>query len=170
VSGVRYFSGTATYATGFQMPPSSLSPGCRFTLDLGAVKNIAEVKVNDVALPLLWHPPFRADITDALHAGGNKLEVAVTNLWPNRLIGDEQEPEDLAWGPVRTFSVNNQRLSIGQPLTTVPEWLAKGTSRPSSKRVTFTTFRFFTKDSPLVASGLLGPVTIQSAQQVEMKP
>ncbi len=37
-----------------------------------------------------WHPPFRVDITSALHAGKNRLEIRVVNVWVNRLIGDKQ--------------------------------------------------------------------------------
>jgi hypothetical protein len=64
--------------------------GERVVLDLGSVKNIAEVYVNGISCGTLWKPPFRADITDAVSRGCNRLEVRVTNLWPNRLIGDEQ--------------------------------------------------------------------------------
>jgi hypothetical protein len=41
-----------------------------------------------------WKPPFRLDVTDALRSGTNRLEVRVTNLWPNRLIGDKQLPPE----------------------------------------------------------------------------
>ncbi len=92
-----------------------------FTLDLGNVKNIAEARLNGADLPLLWKPPYCVDI--APHAGRNTLQIQVTNLCPNRLIGDEQEPEDMAWGPTRTFTVGSQRLAVGEPLTQVPEWL-----------------------------------------------
>ena len=61
-------------------------------LDLGAVRELAEVKVNGRSCGILWTPPFRADITDAVHAGGNSLEIEVVNFWPNRIIGDKALP------------------------------------------------------------------------------
>ncbi|MBR5925336.1 MAG: hypothetical protein IKZ60_07705 [Bacteroidales bacterium] len=86
VPGIRYFSGTAVYRKSFIFEPRE----GRFELDLGKVCNIAEVKLNGVHLRTLWRTPFKVDITDALKAGENLLEISVTNLWPNRLIGDEQ--------------------------------------------------------------------------------
>jgi hypothetical protein len=89
--GVKYFSGTATYTRDVQAPPDWFRPGARIVLDLGAVKEIAEIAVNGKPVGgILWKPPFRADVTDALHPGSNRIEVKVTNLWPNRLIGDRQ--------------------------------------------------------------------------------
>ncbi|MBI1683630.1 glycosyl hydrolase [Caulobacter hibisci] len=85
---VRYFSGTATYATSFKAPKAG--KGARVVLDLGAVKNLASVSVNGKDLGVLWKAPFEVDVTDALKAGDNRLEVKVVNLWPNRLIGDKQ--------------------------------------------------------------------------------
>ena len=83
---VKYFSGTAVYKTTFVFRTEE----GRFVLDLGKVYHIAEVKVNGTALRTLWRHPFQVDITDALRTGTNEIEIAVTNLWPNRLIGDEQ--------------------------------------------------------------------------------
>ena len=97
VPGVKYFSGTMTYAKTFALPAEALGASRVLRLDLGTVKNVAEVTVNGTRLPLMWLPPFRADVTRLLHAGSNTIELAVTNLWVNRLIGDEQEPEDLEW-------------------------------------------------------------------------
>jgi hypothetical protein len=59
-------------------------------LDLGVVKNLAEVIVNGKSMGVVWKQPFRVDVTNALKAGTNKLEIKVTNLWVNRLIGDAQ--------------------------------------------------------------------------------
>lgn len=84
--GVRYFSGTAIYHNTFEF---SKGEG-RFELDLGKVYNIAEVRLNGTPVRTLWRAPFRADVTDLLRDGANEIEIAVTNLWPNRLIGDEQ--------------------------------------------------------------------------------
>ena len=60
------------------------------TLDLGEVKNIAEVIINGKPAGIVWKKPFELDITDSLIEGKNRLEIRVTNLWVNRLIGDQQ--------------------------------------------------------------------------------
>ena len=59
-------------------------------LDLGEVREMAEVRVNGQGAEILWKPPFRTDITPLVRAGENRLEILVTNLWVNRLIGDKQ--------------------------------------------------------------------------------
>ena len=92
--GVRYFSGTATYEKDIEIPADRLTAGRELWLDLGAVKNFAEVSLNGQDFGVLWKPPFRVNVTAAAKPGVNKLVVKVTNLWPNRLIGDEQLPPD----------------------------------------------------------------------------
>ncbi|MAU71193.1 MAG: glycoside hydrolase [Pseudozobellia sp.] len=84
--GIKHFSGTATYSNTFSI--SNIEDGAKYTLDLGEVKNIAEVSVNGNAIGTLWKTPFTIDISDALKSGDNTLEVKVTNTWVNRLIGD----------------------------------------------------------------------------------
>jgi hypothetical protein len=59
-------------------------------LDLGDVRELAEVSINGRPLGIAWHPPYRVDVTEAVKPGENTLEVKVTNLWVNRLIGDQQ--------------------------------------------------------------------------------
>ena len=88
--GVKYFAGTATYTKAFDMPAGFASGTNRVRLALGDVQVIAEVFLNGHAVATLWKPPFTVDVTQALKAGGNTLEVKVTNLWPNRVIGDLQ--------------------------------------------------------------------------------
>lgn len=90
IPGIRYFSGTAAYTNTFNMGKSQLKDYRHILLELGDVKNLAEVYVNGQKITTLWKHPFTADITRAVKAGKNRLEVRVTNLWPNRLIGDEQ--------------------------------------------------------------------------------
>jgi hypothetical protein len=90
--GVRHFSGTATYTTRFTVRPAQLGSGKALYLDLGIVKNLAEVTVNGHDLGVLWKAPFRIEITRAAVVGTNALQVQVTNLWPNRLIGDAGLP------------------------------------------------------------------------------
>jgi len=88
--GVKYFSGTATYTGKIQAMPKWFQKGTRLWLDLGSVKNLAEVWVNGKPLGVVWKTPFRVDATGALKPGANLVEVKVTNLWVNRLIGDQQ--------------------------------------------------------------------------------
>ncbi|MBA4055255.1 MAG: glycoside hydrolase, partial [Marivirga sp.] len=89
-AGVKYFSGTGTYTKEINAPKIWFNKGEQLLLDLGEVKNLAEVIVNGKSLGVVWRKPFRMDITDALKQGSNKLEIKVTNLWVNRLIGDQQ--------------------------------------------------------------------------------
>ncbi len=89
-SGVKYFSGTAIYSKSFQAPANWFDTGARLWMDLGDVKNIAEISVNGKDLGIVWKPPFRVDVTGIMKPGTNTLEIKVTNLWVNRLIGDQQ--------------------------------------------------------------------------------
>ena len=85
--GIKYFSGTASYKNIF-MVQSSLKG--IFEIDLGEVKNLAEVIINGKSQGILWKKPFKILIKDALKSGENTIEIKVTNLWVNRLIGDQQ--------------------------------------------------------------------------------
>jgi hypothetical protein len=86
--GIKYFSGTATYAKSVDAPAGWFANGVQLWLDLGDAKNMAEVTVNGRKLPLVWKQPFRVNVTGALRPGANAVEIAVTNLWANRIIGD----------------------------------------------------------------------------------
>jgi hypothetical protein len=88
--GIKYFSGTGNYFKSFEAQEIWFKPGNRLLIDLGNVKNLAEVLVNGRNLGIIWRKPFRVDVTDAIKPGTNKLEIRVTNLWVNRLIGDQQ--------------------------------------------------------------------------------
>ncbi|HEY1312599.1 MAG TPA: glycosyl hydrolase, partial [Steroidobacteraceae bacterium] len=88
--GIKYFSGTATYTTTFKADAGWFARGASLWLDLGDIKNLADVTLNGHSLGILWKTPFRVDITDALKRGNNLLQIKVTNLWVNRLIGDQQ--------------------------------------------------------------------------------
>ncbi len=92
--GVRYFSGTGTYTRTFDVSPDWLSPQHAVYIDLGDVREVAEVYVNGKSAGVLWHPPFRADLTALLKAGRNELKIEVVNLWINRLSGDMKLPEN----------------------------------------------------------------------------
>lgn len=120
VQGIRYFSGTARYSKSISI--ASVPEAGRLILDLGKVANVAEVIVNGRSAGYAWKAPYRVDITDLARAGPNRIEIAVANLWPNRLIGD----------------------------------LQPGTERPYA----WATYNPFNKDSPLLPSGLLGPVRV----------
>ena len=87
-AGIKYFSGTATYEQSVDIP--AVNKGASYRLDLGDVKNLAEVIVNGKNMGIVWKKPFRLPITDALKAGVNMVQIKVTNLWVNRLIGDAQ--------------------------------------------------------------------------------
>jgi hypothetical protein len=128
--GIRHFSGTATYVKGINVSTDRLAEGRRVYLDLGDVRHVAEVIVNDKPQGVLWKPPFRVDITEASLPGANKVEVRVTNVWKNRLVGDSKLPpvSRLTWtsypfhkpdaplldsgllGPVRVLSSQSEPL------------------------------------------------------------
>ncbi len=88
--GVKYFSGIGTYTKSIQASPNWFKPGAKIWIDLGDVKNLAEVAVNGKSLGIVWHAPYRVDATSALKPGSNAITIKVTNAWVNRLIGDQQ--------------------------------------------------------------------------------
>lgn len=98
--GIKYYSGTATYDTKFDLP-SLPSAGKRLWLDLGDVREVADVELNGQRLGVLWCRPARMDITAVVKAAGNDLKIKVTNLWPNRMVGDASLP------PERQFTRSN---------------------------------------------------------------
>lgn len=126
-AGVKYFSGTATYTKTINASADWFAKDAELWLNLGDVKNLAEVIVNGKSLGILWKKPFRVSISGALKPGNNKLEIKVTNLWVNRLIGDAQP------------NVTN--------------------------KITYTTMPFYQANSPLLPSGLLGPVKLTSVNR-----
>ncbi|GAB3661510.1 glycosyl hydrolase [Echinicola sediminis] len=150
---IRYFSGTATYSKEFDLLDSYLMEGHTLELDLGSVGVIAEVIVNGENVGILWKAPFRVNIEDFVKEGENILEVRITNLWPNRLIGDEHLPLDYE--------------REGNQIKSLPQWLVSKSERPS-KRTTFSSYKHWNKDSILKTSGLLGPVVIRCYQQVKV--
>jgi len=142
--GIKYYSGIATYSKTFDLSDEiDRDKNTRTYLKLGVVKNMARVRLNGKDLGVVWCAPWEVEITKALKAKGNRLEIEIANLWPNRMIGDENEPYD---------GVVDNRW---------PDWLLNGTQRPT-KRFTFTTYRYYKKGDPLFPSGLLGPVSISS--------
>jgi len=139
---IKYFSGSAVYRKSFTLP--EISKGASLKLDLGQVGVMARVTLNGKDLGLLWCPPFEVDISAAAKPGNNQLEIEVTNLWINRMIGDE------------AFKYKNvfTKIREGQPLPA------------DSQRKTFE-FRFkggnakhWKTTDALRPSGLIGPVRI----------
>lgn len=130
---IKYYSGSATYTA--RVPHGGL-------LELGDVRNFATVWVDGEEVATMWKPPFRCMLPK-----GGELKVKVTNLWPNRLIGDDRlYPPDCEW------------TSWGR-LLKIPEWVWEGKRSPTGRRV-FCTWRHYTKDNELFPSGLLGPVKL----------
>jgi hypothetical protein len=119
--GVKYFSGIGTYTKTVQASPEWSRKGSRLWIDLGDVKNLAEVTVNGKSLGQVWHEPYRVDVTSALKSGANEITIKVVNAWVNRMIGDEQ---------------------------------------PGATKFTFADVKPYKANSPLLPSGLLGPVTV----------
>jgi hypothetical protein len=149
--GIKYYSGTANYQTKFIYKPASAPT--KTWLDLGKVAVMAEVRLNGKDLGILWKPPYRVDVTGALRAGENQLELKVVNLLINRQIGDEQLPDDSPRNP-------------GGTLRAWPQWVQDGKPSPTG-RFTFGSHRLWKKNDPLVESGLLGPVTLQAVPFVK---
>ena len=121
--GVKYFSGTGTYTKTIQAPADWFKPGAKLWMNLGDVKNLAEVAVNGKSLGTVWHAPYRVDVTTALKPGANQITIKVTNAWVNRLIGDQQ-----------------------------PD---------ATTKYTFADVKPYKANSPLLKSGLLGPVKLE---------
>jgi hypothetical protein len=119
--GIKFFSGEGTYTNTIQASADWFTKGSHLWIDLGDVKNLAEVTVNGKSLGVVWHAPYRVDVTSALKPGANEISVKVVNAWVNRLIGDEQ---------------------------------------PGATKYTFADVKPYRANSPLLPSGLLGPVAI----------
>jgi alpha-L-rhamnosidase/Glycosyl hydrolases family 2, sugar binding domain len=124
--GVKYFSGTGTYSNTVNAPAEWFSKNGRLWLDLGDVKNLADVTVNGRDLGIVWHAPYRVDVTGALKPGSNQIAIKVTNAWVNRLIGDQQPDQ--------------------------------------TTKYTFADVKPYRANSPLLPSGLLGPVAVVRAE------
>ena len=108
--GIRCYSGTATYRRTLDLP-DPLPPG-RLVLDLGSVRELAEVRLNGRSLGTVWAPPFQVALTGAARPGANALEVDVVNFWYNRVVTDSKLPAEQ-----RLTQTNIRRLeNPGLPL------------------------------------------------------
>jgi len=152
--GIKYYSGTAVYRTTFSFD-SVPEASTKWVLDLGRVEVMAEVSLNGTDMGIAWKPPCRIDVSHALKAGENKLELRVVNLWINRQIGDEFLPEDSDRNPNGT-------------LRAWPDWVRQGKPSPAG-RLTFTSWRLWKKTDPLRPSGLLGPVRLYPVVAMPMR-
>lgn len=148
---IRYFAGTANYATTFDVPAGALNAKCRWILDLGKVSSLAKVTLNGGKAQLLWNAPFALDVTGLLKPGKNTLEAEVTNTWPNRLIGDAAE---------------NAVMSRG---VKAPDWVLQGREQPDDKSVhTWSNCQLWTKKDKLLPAGMIGPVQLRPVMQVPL--
>ncbi len=113
--GVKYFSGTGTYTKTIQAPPDWFKHGTKLSVDLGEVRNLAEVSVNGKPLGILWKTPYRADVTSALKPGPNTVEIKVTNPWVNRIIGDRQPnaPKTYTFTSPKFYKADSKLVSSG---------------------------------------------------------
>lgn len=139
--GIRFFSGTATYHRAFELSQAEARGPVR--IDLGKVHNIASVRLNGQDLGVVWTAPWRKDLSGVVRAGSNNIEIDVTNLWANRLIGDAALPE-------------NQRLT-----RTNVALFAKKAKRPA--------WQGYSAEDALLPSGLIGPVRIDFGQRQDIR-
>jgi len=143
-SGIKYYSGIATYRKTFQV--SGLpSPVSKTYLSLGTVCDMVRVKLNGKDLGVVWCAPWRVEVTGAIKAGDNQLEIEVANRWPNRMIGDKQ-PAD----------------ANAREVQAPPGFL--GGKKIKTGRYTFSTHNPYNAKMQLLPSGLLGPVTISTTK------
>ncbi len=90
IPGIKYFSGAGAYSRDIEISAAQLQSGRRVLIDLGDVRDLAEVRVNGAPAGTVWHAPYRLDLTGKLKPGVNHLEIKVIDTWVNRLIGDKQ--------------------------------------------------------------------------------
>jgi hypothetical protein len=140
-TSIRYYSGTATYRQVLELEEAAT--GGLVRLDLGKVCNVARVRLNGQDLGVVWTAPWRKDLTKWVRVGKNALEIDVTNVWANRLIGDAALPQ-------------NKRLT-----RTNVGLFATRAKRPA--------WQGYAADDPLLPSGLIGPVRIEFGRGQEIQ-
>jgi len=153
---MKYHSGTSTYRKTFELPHSLATGHSPLAADLGDVQVIAQVRINGIDCGIAWKKPYLLDVTKAVRPGKNTIEIAVANLWVNRMIGDQRFPDDLEW------TDDTGSTAKGQGLTHIPDWVKTGAERPKARRKTFYAWKWphMTADRELLPSGLLGPVKL----------
>lgn len=143
---IKYYSGKVSYKKDVFVAATNLNKKRQIYLDLGRVEVMAQLFINGEEVGIGWRNPFIFDITHYIKPGKNKLEIVVVNLWPNRLIGDEQYPDDIGYDEKGNLS-------------SWPKWLINNKKRPTSRQV-FSARRQWNAEDELLPSGLLGPVRI----------
>jgi len=115
----QFYSGLATYQKSFELPQGELEPSAKLFLDFGAgtsevlpsppgehnmkayleapVREAAQVFVNGKLAGVVWHPPYRVDVTQFVHPGANELRIIVGNTAINALAGEPQPDYRLLW-------------------------------------------------------------------------
>jgi len=141
--GIKYFSGTATYRKLFDLDDTQAKGLVR--LQLGDVKYVAEVRLNGRSLGVVWTDPWSVELTGAVKPGRNELEIDVTNVWVNRLIGDARIPDE-----AKRFTKTNVRRD--------PDFKGR-----------YATLHGYLATDPLMPSGLLGPVRLEFGRQQEVR-
>lgn len=138
---LRYFSGRAVYEKTVDIEESLET----VTLDLGDVREIANVSVDGRFVACLWERPYQIELPREAR-GKVRLRVEVVNLLPNRMIGDAiarrdgaKEPKSGDW----------------------PKWVIE--NKPNSGTGIFTWSNYmeaWSASDSLLPSGLLGPVLL----------
>ena len=137
-AGIRYYSGTARYHKTFELTfPKEDSVAYFLQLEDVRDVGIARIRINGVDKGIVWTKPFRIEVTDELKEETNDLEISVTNSWHNRVAGDE-----LSVSPKKYTHTN---IVLGHDFV----------GRPLAEGIV------------LEPSGLLGPVTIRRAVEVQ---
>jgi hypothetical protein len=137
----KYFSGTGSYTTTFDLPSSYVAPDLLLQLSVGDVGNIADVEMNGRHAGVIWMHGQTLDVTSAAKAGTNEMTVRVTNTLINRIAG---------WTSTPPLPAGLEAL-YGRGV---------GDDTPQGRRL----FGF----SPLPRSGLLGPVVITPLKRVRV--
>ena len=160
--GIRYYSGTATYETTLDIPE-----GREYALDLGDVRDVAEVFLDGERIGALWHAPYRIELPRSVKPGRHALKVRVTNAWTNRLIGDEKEPDDcvlskkmLGFGVQMVQSEGRKRdIPHGRAVIAIPEEIRANKPRKVA-RYAFSSWRYILSDNDLRPAGIVGDVNL----------
>lgn len=114
IDALRFFSGRADYEFEIELPQSLFGKNRGVWLDLGDVREIADVKVNGQAVGARWKLPYRVDLSSAARPGRNRITVGVTNLPINRVIGSPT-PDYRALEPLR-FPFPQEKKLISEPV------------------------------------------------------
>ncbi|MHB0753734.1 glycosyl hydrolase [Polaribacter sp. M15] len=168
VDEIKHYSGTAIYKTTFNIEKDMLQSDRQFQINLGKVNVIAKVIVNGKDVGVSWIAPHALNVTTALKAGENTLEIQVTNQWTNRLIGDEKLPNQTGYD-VRRGKPGFGDSEFRGKFKKMPKWFRENQPLPEGSRKTFSAYSFQKAKDDLLPSGLLGPVTISISKIIKRK-